>query len=256
MYRAITSPASRHNISLINIFLILSTPVNMLSVQIAIGGCKFTTMGTGAEFCFCVDNSDVAQDCISCCLNQITSTAFIFAHTIHIKPDGCPLAGWHIMCTRYGSVSQCGWTMGRCRGGCGWARGRCRGGCGWARGRCRGGHGWARGRCRGGQTGVTGDGGRTGASHMFTRRSCSYGGNFPRTHHSCIQKGAQCSQRMFGNCLLYNCQPLVLHLQSLYLFCYALPEQPNPFYSFPSLLLIHPICPCQQSKYLASFTPL
>ena len=119
-----------------------------------------------------------------------------------------------------------------------------------------GGHGWARGRCRGGQTGVTGDGGRTGTHHMFARRSCSYGGNSPQTHHSCIQRGAQCSQWMFGNCLLYNCQPLILHLQSLYLFHYALPEQPDPFYSFPSLLLIHLICPCQQSKYLASFTPL
>ena len=78
----------------------------------------------------------------------------------------------------------------------------------------------------------------------------------PQTHHSCIQKGAQHSQWMFGNCLLYNCQSLVLHLQSLYLFCYALSEQPDPFYSFLSLLLIHLICPCQQSKYLACFTPL
>ena len=112
IYRAITSPASRHNISLINIFLILPTLVNMSLVQIVIGGCKFTTMGTGAKFHFCVDNSDVAQDRISHCLSQITSTAFIFAHTVHIKPDGCPLAGWYIRCTRYGSVGQCGMGQG------------------------------------------------------------------------------------------------------------------------------------------------
>ena len=89
----------------------------MSLVQITIGGCKLTTMGTGTEFHFCVDNSDVAQDCISHCLNQITSTAFIFVHTVHIKPDGCPLAGWYIMCTRYGSFGRRGWTMGRCKGG-------------------------------------------------------------------------------------------------------------------------------------------
>ena len=106
----------------------------MSSVLITIGGCKLTTMGTGTEFCFCVDNSDVAQDCTPLCLNQITSTAFIFVHTVHIKPDGCPLAGWYIMCTRYGSFGRRGWTMGRCKGGCGWTRGMCREGCGLGQG--------------------------------------------------------------------------------------------------------------------------
>ena len=117
----------------------------MSSVRITIGGCKVTTMGTGTEFRFCVDNSDVAQDCISRCLNQITSTAFIFVHTVHINPDGCPLVGWHIMGTRYGSFCRHEWTMGRCKVGCGWARGMSREGCGWARGMCREGCGWARG---------------------------------------------------------------------------------------------------------------
>ena len=117
--------------------------------------------------------------------------------------------------------------------------------------------GWARGRCRGGHTGVTGNRGRTGTSHMLTRRSCSYGGNFPRTHHSCIQKGAQCSQQMFGNCVLYNCQPLVLHLQSLYLFRYSLSEQPKSLLQF-SVAPPHPshLSPASSPKYLASFTPL
>ena len=76
----------------------------MLLVGIVIGRSKHTTMGMGAKFCFCVDNSDVAQDCISHCLNHTTPTAFIFVHTIDINPGGCPLAGWDISCTWYGSV--------------------------------------------------------------------------------------------------------------------------------------------------------
>ena len=79
----------------------------MSSVGIIISRCKLTTMGTGAEFSFCVDNSDVAQDCISHCLNITTSTALIFVHTIDINPGCCPLAGWDILCTWYGSVRGC-----------------------------------------------------------------------------------------------------------------------------------------------------
>ena len=245
MYRAITSPASRHNISLINIFLLLSTLVNMSSVPIAIGGCKFTTMGTGAKFRFCVDSSDVAQDCISRCLNQITCTAFIFAHTIHIKPDGCPLAGWYIMCTRYGSVGQHGWTMGRCRGGCGCARGRL--------GEDVDGPGVGVGEDRQGSLGMgaelvpvtclPGEAAAMVVTSLEPTIAASKRG--PNALNGCLAT-ASCTIANPSSCIF----------NPSYLFRYALPEQPNPFYSFLSLLLIHLICPCQQSKYLASFTPL
>ena len=192
----------------------------MSSVGIIIGRGKLTTMGTGAEFCFCVDNSDVAQDSICHCLNHTTSTAFIFAHTIDINPDGIPMAGWDILYTWYGSVMGCwGQSVSWC--------------------------GWARGRCRGGQTGVTGDGGRT-AGWLLTPLKPTIAAS---------KRGPSALNGCLGNCLLYKCQAIILQLQSLGLFCYALPEQPDSVYNF-LVLLINLICPFQQSKYLACFTPL
>ena len=64
----------------------------MSSIQIIISGSELTTMETGTKFGFCMDHSDVAQDCISHCLNHTTLSAFIFVHTININPGGFPLA--------------------------------------------------------------------------------------------------------------------------------------------------------------------